>query len=398
MIHFHQIDRQTFLKEYWQKKPLLIKQALPDFISPLSPEELAGLSLEEEIESRIVIQKGEQDYSLLTGPFDESTYQSLPEQNWTLLVQGVDRIVPEVTTLLDEFNFIPQWRVDDIMISYAAQGGNVGPHFDHYDVFLLQGLGKRRWHLTQQHCTLDNAVPDTDLRLMSTFNIEESYLCEPGDVLYIPPKWGHHGVGETDDCMTYSIGYRSYRGQELWDSYGDYLSENGLFQQLYQDPDWSALKAPAEVTLESVKQAKALLLSAIVDHKKEIDMRLWFGRFATQLDQAALPLLPEPLSDDEVPTAAEFGALLAQGVKLIRDPVSRLAFTEIETEMGNETVLFVNGGVEATENASSDCIQYLANHRFYDGETLNHHWQQPNNQALILSLWQQQILQLPEEV
>ena len=391
MIQFQQIDVKTFLQDYWQKKPLLIKQALPNFISPLTPEELAGLSLEPDIESRIVIQNGPQDYELLTGPFTERTYQSLPEKNWTLLVQGVDRIVPEVTTLLDEFNFIPQWRVDDIMISYATEGGNVGPHFDHYDVFLLQGKGRRTWHLTAQNCTLDNYLPNTPLRLMEKYIIEETFICEPGDVLYIPPKWGHYGIGETDDCMTYSIGYRSYRGQELWDSYGDYLSENQLFQTLYQDPDWSYLQNAAEVTADSAQQAKALLEQAL--HNNPIDLQLWFGRFATQLDQAALPLLPEPLEEAEIPDDESFECFLAEAPNIIRDPVCRFAFTEVETPQGKETVLFVNGEVVPTLEATSDCIRTLASQRFYYDDHLYQLWQTPENRPLIRHFWQQQYLQ-----
>jgi len=230
MIHLNKINISTFLNEYWQKKPLVIRGALPDFETPVSAEELAGLSLEEEVESRIVIQNGEKDYQLLKGPFDESTYESLPEENWTLLIQGMDRLVPEVTDILNDFDFLPRWRIDDIMISYATKGGNVGPHFDHYDVFLLQAAGKRNWKLTSQDCREDNYIQGVDLRLMETFTVEEDYVFEKGDVLYIPPKWGHHGVALDDECMTYSIGYRTYRGQELWDSFGDHLSEMGSFK------------------------------------------------------------------------------------------------------------------------------------------------------------------------
>ena len=393
MIHFQQIDLQTFLKDYWQKQPLLIKQALPNFISPLSAEELAGLSLEPEVESRIVIQRGHQDYELLTGPFAESTYQTLPEQNWTLLVQGVDRLVPEVTELLDKFNFIPQWRVDDIMISYATQGGNVGPHFDHYDVFLLQAQGKRTWHLTSKHCTLDNFLPNTPLRLMAKYEVEQTFYCEPGDILYIPPKWGHHGISETDDCMTYSIGYRSYRGQELWDSYGDYLSEKGLLQTLYADPDWSNLKNSAEITAESEQAAKSLLTQALNQPRA---LQLWFGRFATQLDTHALEQCPEPLAADEMPNDSELEILLAQ-TPIMRDPVCRFAFAQMPVKHPNsqgevETVLFVNGQVEPTQGAQADCIQTLANQRFYRDATLYQLWQVPENRELIRHFWQQQYL------
>jgi 50S ribosomal protein L16 3-hydroxylase len=393
MIHFHDIDAKTFLKDYWQKRPLLIKQALPNFITPLSPEELAGLSLEEEVESRLVIQKGEQDYELLNGPFDETTYANLPEDHWTLLVQGVDRLVPEVTALLDEFNFIPQWRIDDIMISYATVGGNVGPHFDHYDVFLLQGRGQREWTLTSQDCTMENYLDGVPLRLMQRFEVEERYLVEPGDVLYVPPKWGHHGIGLTDDCMTYSIGYRSYRGQELWDSYGDHLSENQLFQTLYQDPDWSSLEDSAEVNADGAEQARQLLQSALEDTAENQRMlQTWFGRFATQLDPSAVSQLPDPLTEEEQTTPGAFAEFLMQTPPLMRNPVCRFAFSHI----ADETVLFVNGNIEPNLGADQGCIRYLADTRFYDANRLLEFFTEPQNQPLILHFWHQQYMELLE--
>ncbi|HHT00176.1 MAG TPA: cupin domain-containing protein, partial [Thiomicrospira sp.] len=255
MIQFNDIDLKTFLTNFWQKKPLVIRGALPDFETPVSAEELAGLSLEEEVESRIVIQKSETDYQLLKGPFTEETYQSLPDENWTLLIQGMDRLVPEVTDVLNDFDFLPRWRIDDIMISYATTGGNVGPHFDHYDVFLLQAAGKRQWKLTSQDCSEDNYIQGVDLRLMKTFTVEEDHVFEKGDILYIPPKWGHHGIALDDECMTYSVGYRTYRGQELWDSFGDHLSEMGSFKDLYIDPAWQENLNPGEITDAASEQA-----------------------------------------------------------------------------------------------------------------------------------------------
>ena len=170
MIHFGEISEQEFLAEYWQKKPLLIKQALPDFISPIAPDELAGLSLEEEFESRLITGSiNNNQWSLTNGPFTKDTFSQLPEQDWTLLVQGVDRFVDEVHNLIQQFDFIPRWRFDDVMISYAAKGGSVGPHFDYYDVFLLQGTGKRRWHISSKHCELDNYLDDVP-RLLNVYS------------------------------------------------------------------------------------------------------------------------------------------------------------------------------------------------------------------------------------
>ena len=147
-----EITADEFLAEYWQKKPLLIRNAIPNFIAPIEGDDLAGLSLEEEVESRLVI--GD-DWQLEHGPFEESRFETLPDRNWTLLVQGVDLWIPEVADLLKSFDFLPAWRVDDIMVSYAEDGGNVGPHFDYYDVFLLQGSGQRHWQVGKL-CSADD--------------------------------------------------------------------------------------------------------------------------------------------------------------------------------------------------------------------------------------------------
>lgn len=386
MIQFNDIQLDTFLTDYWQKKPLLIRNALPEFNSPISAEELAGLSLESEIESRIVVEHADNNFELIKGPFTESQYSKLPEKNWTLLVQGVDRIIPEVNALLDEFNFIPSWRIDDIMISYATEGGNVGPHFDHYDVFLLQAKGQRKWQLTAKNCNLDNYIQGIDLRLMKQFEVEDEYICQPGDLLYIPPKWGHHGVGLTDDCMTYSIGYRSYKGLELWDSFGDYLAESGLFQELYHDPNWQNVQ-PGEISTASWQQAQRLLQNALLD---ENAIKHWFGRFATQLDQTASQMLPEPLTESETNDIETLVSVLDEAKAILRDPICRFAFTEF-----NETVkLYINSTEWETFNAETGFIKTLCNQRLMTQPDLKKALRHKGNQALLHELWRQQFFEI----
>lgn len=384
MIHFNSVDQATFLREYWQKKPLLIRQALPNFISPLSPEELAGLSLEEDVESRLVIQNSATDYELKNGAFSEQDYQDLPEKNWTLLVQGVDRLIPEVHDILNEFDFIPRWRIDDIMISYATEGGNVGPHFDHYDVFLLQAAGQRKWMLTSQDCTEDNYLKDVSLRLMKSFPVEEEWVLETGDVLYLPPKWGHHGVALDDECMTYSIGYRSYKGQELWDSFGDYLSEHNQFNQLYQDPNWSDSK-PAEIPNQAWLQAKQLLQQALNDEQA---MQDWFGRFATQLDQQAHQALPEPLSTEETASLEDFTDALSSAKGFQKDPICRFAYQKLSNQ--TELTLYINGFEWPTNGVQDAIIIQLANQDCIDSETLQRWSKQPKVARCLYELWQRQ--------
>ena len=390
MIHFNQIDLHTFLTEYWQKKPLLIKQALPDFISPVSAEELAGLSLEEEVESRLVIQQGEQDYQLRNGPFTEDDYGQLPEKDWTLLVQGVDRLLPEVYQLLEHFDFIPRWRIDDVMISYATEGGNVGPHYDHYDVFLLQAAGQRKWMLTSQHCEPENYIEGVSLRLMKQFPIEQEYILEAGDILYLPPKWGHHGVALDNECMTYSFGYRSYKGQELWDSFGDYLSEKQLFNEIYQDPNWQNTQ-PGEITNQAWLNAKAQLLS-ILD--KDHELQDWFGRFATQLDQQAHNQLPEPLSEDETASLEEFVEAVKTADGMERDPVCRFAYQRLNND---QLKLYINGFEWPTPGLADSIIMHLANHPYLDSDILQRWSKQRAIIQTLYDLWQRQYLVFSEQ-
>jgi 50S ribosomal protein L16 3-hydroxylase len=390
MIHFNQIDLHTFLTEYWQKKPLLIKQALPDFISPVSAEELAGLSLEEEVESRLVIQQGEQDYQLRNGPFTEDDYGQLPVKDWTLLVQGVDRLLPEVYQLLEHFDFIPRWRIDDVMISYATEGGNVGPHYDHYDVFLLQAAGQRKWMLTSQHCEPENYIEGVSLRLMKQFPIEQEYILEAGDILYLPPKWGHHGVALDNECMTYSFGYRSYKGQELWDSFGDYLSEKQLFNEIYQDPNWQNTQ-PGEITNQAWLNAKAQLLS-ILD--KDHELQDWFGRFATQLDQQAHNQLPEPLSADETASLEEFVEAVKTADGMERDPVCRFAYQRLNND---QVKLYINGFEWPTPGLADSIIMHLANHPYLDSDILQRWSKQRATMQTLYELWQRQYLIFTEQ-
>ncbi len=280
MIYFGTISEQVFLKDYWQKKPLLIKQALPNFISPITPDELAGLSLEDEFESRLV--QGNittQQWSLVRGPFTESTFAKLSEKDWTLLLQGVDRFIPEVEDLIAHFNFIPRWRFDDVMISYAVKGGSVGPHFDYYDVFLLQGSGRRRWELSTKHCNIDNYLADVPLRIMQEFEVEQTFEVEPGDVLYIPPKVAHHGVSLDDNCTTLSFGYRSYSIQEMFGNFDTHNTHN----QYYQDPIWDNTNTPALIPDSAIQVANKTSEISAID----------FAKFVTKLDTLDVQILQQ---------------------------------------------------------------------------------------------------------
>ncbi len=236
------LSPEAFLAEYWQKKPLLIRQAIPNFNGFLTPNELAGLACEEAVQSRIV-QNIDHTWQVKHGPFDESDFAALPEQDWTLLVQSVNHHIPEAAALLSQFNFIPHARLDDLMVSYAPTGGSVGAHMDAYDVFLLQGRGKRRWKINAQPED-KTLIEDVPVKLLKHFEAEQEWVLEPGDMLYLPPNVAHHGLAEDNDCMTYSIGFRVPQQQELIHAFLEYLQDNIQIQGLYEDADLSVQNTP----------------------------------------------------------------------------------------------------------------------------------------------------------
>ena len=260
---------EDFLKEYWQKKPLLIKNAIPNFSGLLSPDELAGLACEDDVQSRIVrYKKGK--WFAEHGPFDEDDFANLtdkptPENNWTLLVQSVNHHLPEGAALLQQFDFIPHARLDDLMVSYAPNGGGVGPHFDSYDVFLLQGQGKRLWRISEQ--TDLSLVEGAPLRILQNFDTAQEWLVEPGDLLYLPPHLGHWGIAVTDngvDCMTYSIGFRAPKNQELATEFLGFLQDKLnqdkiVLDGIYHDDDLSLQEHAAEISKEMIAKVSANL-------------------------------------------------------------------------------------------------------------------------------------------
>jgi 50S ribosomal protein L16 3-hydroxylase len=240
---------EEFLREYWQKKPLLIRQAVPGFKGLLNPKQLIELSCLEDAQARLVKQSRGK-WELAHGPFEPTEMDKL-RGKWTVLVQGVNHTLPEATELLKRFNFVPHARLDDLMVSYAPKGGGVGPHFDPYDVFLLQGLGHRRWQIsTQKDRTLIEGAP---LRILKEFHVEQEWVLEAGDMLYLPPQCGHNGIAE-DDCMTYSIGFRTPAYQELAEQFLVYLQDRICVDGVYADPNLNRPVHPSEIGADMLHQ------------------------------------------------------------------------------------------------------------------------------------------------
>ncbi|MFI8580983.1 JmjC domain-containing protein [Ectopseudomonas khazarica] len=322
------LTAREFLRDYWQKKPLLVHQAIPDFESPISPDELAGLALEEEVESRLVIEHGERPWELQRGPFNEDTFQDLPERDWTLLIQAVDQFVPEVAELLEDFKFLPKWRIDDLMISFAAPGGGVGPHFDNYDVFLLQAHGHRRWQVGQM-CDSDSPLlPHADLKILAEFEPTEEWVLEPGDMLYLPPCLAHNGIAE-DDCMTYSVGFRAPSAAEVLTHFTDFLGQFLPDEERYSDADIQPSEDPNQIQRDALERLKALLNEHMSDERL---LMTWFGQFMTE------PKYPELVAGIEIGEEDFLGAL-EDGAIIIRNPSARMAWSEV----GEDLVLFASG-------------------------------------------------------
>ena len=249
------ISAETFLKEYWHKKPLLIRGAIPNFEGFLTPNELAGLACEEDVQSRLISTVKKQ-WKLEQGPFAEKRFAKLPERDWTLLVQSVNHHLQEANDLLQQFNFIPFARLDDLMVSYAPDGGGVGPHFDSYDVFLLQGCGQRLWRISEQEDL--SLVEGAPLRILQNFKTEQEFTLSAGDMLYLPPHVAHWGIA-IGDCMTYSIGFRAPSAQELAGEFLNYLQEHRTFSGMYADPDLAVQAHPAEIGQGMVRQVSSIL-------------------------------------------------------------------------------------------------------------------------------------------
>jgi 50S ribosomal protein L16 3-hydroxylase len=320
---------------------MLLRGALAGLTSPITADELAGLACEPEVEARIVCEQGvERPWQVSHGPFDEAAFAQLPATHWTLLVQDVDKHVPTVAALLAAFDFLPEWRLDDIMVSWAEDGGSVGPHLDEYDVFLVQVQGRRRWRIDSRPDPPSALVPDLDLRILERFESEQDWVLGPGDVLYLPPGVPHWGTAE-GPCMTWSVGLRAPAWRELaadWLQHAvDTLADDGR----WRDPPEMHLPAepaelPADVTAIIRECIKAILTGA-----DDQLFRRWLGTYLTEPKPNVVLLPPEP----PWPAREVLALLLAQGC-LPRDGASRLLFLPA-LGSGDEDLLFANGDCHA---------------------------------------------------
>jgi 50S ribosomal protein L16 3-hydroxylase len=306
------LDQESFLTRHWQQEPALIRNAISGFTAPMSSNELAGLALEQDVESRIV-EGSNREWRVHRGPFQTTDFER--EQPWTLLVQAVDHYIPQVAMLRRLIDFIPQWRIDDIMVSYAVDGGSVGPHFDNYDVFLLQGTGERLWKLGQRCNQGSPLLPHDELRILENFETTEEYVLYPGDMLYIPPGIAHWGIAQSE-CTTFSIGFRAPRVTDMLSRWVDQQLEQLEPDQFYRDDKRAAVMRPGEIPSADVERA----LSQLKDTLRRSSGNQWFGELVTEPRYQAS-------HDDEV-TDISHALLEAKSRCVTLSPAAKLAWQQ----------------------------------------------------------------------
>lgn len=338
-------DRQQFLRDYWQKKPLLIRAGELDFVDPITPEELAGLACEQEVESRLVQVNAAQDtWQLRNGPFSEAEFEALPQSHYCLLVQAVDHWVDEVSALLADFDFIPSWRTDDVMVSYATDQGNVGPHFDYYDVFLIQGMGQKRWQTGAVCNSMTPCRTDSGLRLLEDFQPEQEWVLNPGDILYLPPGVSHYGVA-IGSSMTYSVGFRAPSHADIISGLADQLLDDLTQDQRFVDVHPRLPLHPGEISADVVDHLHKLVTEML--GRPEL-LRQWFGKTMTtpmyinDVHEACCDHddhVHHDHGDPEISDIISLRDALAAGAEVFKVPGSRYAYALDDSH----AELFVDG-------------------------------------------------------
>ena len=359
-------DAKDFLKHVWQQKPMVIRHAFAD-VAWISPDELAGLACEEDVESRIILQK-EGSWQVEHGPFPEKRFASLPKSHWTLLVQGVDQWIPEVAEILKSFDFLPAWRLDDIMVSYAPVGGTVSQHYDFFDVFLIQGEGSRKWQIGGVCGSQSAYLPDTPVRILKEFDVSMEFTLEPGDILYIPAKYAHYGVS-VEDSLTYSVGFRAPSIRDVLDGVSTAALEYLLEDERFQDSSESLQAKRAEIPKEAIQQIKDMLISAVSD---EALIRTWLGQYVTERKY--------PEHEVFANEACDLKARLHEGELLLKHPSGRFAYFVKDK---NNAVLFVDGEEYL---ANLKLAEYLANEYELDSDVLSEFVSVEDNKRILETL------------
>ena len=336
------LNPAQFLRRHWQKKPLLARAGLPQFASLVTRRDLFEMARSADTESRLILRNGRR-WQVNHGPFTRRDFAQLPARNWTLLVQGVNHVLPQAQALLAQFDFIPYARLDDLMVSFAPPGGGVGPHFDSYDVFLLQGEGRRRWRVSRQR---DLAlVEGAPLKILRDFRASREWELAPGDLLYLPPRCAHDGVA-LEECITCSIGFRAPSAQDLCSRFLDFVQDRLDAPGLYADPELRPARHPARIDRQLTRGLLRLLEGA---RWNRADMLHFIGEdLSTPKPHVVYSPPQRPLSQTAfAKTVARQGLRLALPSILLYD----------------DTAFYINGERRTAPARARPCIERLADHR-----------------------------------
>ena len=314
LTHLGELTVEEFIADYWQKKPVCIRNGIAFQEALIAVDELAGLALEPEVESRLIENKGDiKNWQVIHGPLSEADFNKERDFPWTLLVQGVDIFVPEVHDFLAKFRFLPSWRLDDLMISYATKGAGVGAHYDRYDVFLIQGEGQRQWQVGQT-CNENSALMVHDqLSLLQNFELSEEFILNPGDMLYIPPLVAHKGVALSDVCVTYSVGFRSPSHGDVLTTFADERSMDISADLRLKDHGFTSNSG--EISAVDVEGLMQLMRDQITPE----NVAQWFGKYSTEAKYPALDMAEEAMDQTELESIISdaYGVLrVSEGVRL----------------------------------------------------------------------------------
>ena len=374
------ITPEQFLQEFWQKKPLLIRNALPGIDGLLEPDEVAGLALEEDIESSIIIERSPVDWELRHGPFNDKTFSNLPGTHWSLQVESVDHYCPPAADLLDLFSFIPDWRLDAIAAHYAPAGGSIGPHCGHGDLFLIQTHGQHRWQLGAP-CDSQNAlIPDLPIPVLQNFQMEQEWVLNPGDVLYLPAGFTRFGMA-LNECMTLAVSCRAFREQDILLEYAHSLWEQTGQSRYFSDPGIAPQSAPGWISPEAIERMAQSMRQAIANPEK---IGQWMASWLSQTKYDRDPQPPE--SDYDVEEVID---LLLGNQPIRREESTRMLFTG---EVHRPERFFINGTEFDIPPLTHVLILYLCKHRLYDPAQLGMFCRTPECADLITHLLNQGIL------
>ena len=384
LTHLGELTVGEFLADYWQQKPVCIRKGIAFQEALITVDELAGLALEPEVESRLIENRGDlKDWQVIHGPLTEDDFNKERDCPWTLLVQGVDCFVPEVHDFLAKFRFLPSWRVDDLMISYATKGAGVGAHYDRYDVFLIQGEGQRQWQIGQT-CNENSALMAHDhLSLLADFELSEEFILNPGDMLYIPPLLAHKGVAMSDVCVTYSVGFRSPSHGDVLTTFADERSMDISADLRIKDHGFAANSG--EISAADVEGLMQLMRDQITPE----NVAQWFGKHSTEAKHPGLDMAEEAMD------LAELDSIIndAYGVLRVSEGV-RLAYT---WQGDGGLTLFVQGDALPCPPDATAFVEAIANQWLIAVDELDPLVKKDAAKAMLLILHNQGYLYFADE-